>query len=81
MFTGCENLKSVTLPSSIKEMGLGAFGVCKSLTEVIIPEGVKIRYLNDGDAELDAFMGCTALPPLNRLKIIESGYKGIFNIP
>lgn len=81
MFAGCANLKSVTLPSSIKEIGFGAFGVCKSLTEVIIPEGVKIRYLNDEGAELDAFMGCTALPPLNRLKIIESGYKGIFNIP
>ena len=34
------NLTSVSLPTSLKELVYDAFGYCKSLTELVIPEGV-----------------------------------------
>ena len=39
-FFGCENLKSVTLPNTLKTIGEDAFSECEQLTNIIIPEGV-----------------------------------------
>ena len=39
-FEGCSNLRSVTIPSTIKTIAQYAFYQCSKLTEIIIPEGV-----------------------------------------
>ncbi len=40
-FHGCENLKSIVIPSSVKSIGNQAFYNCGSLSSVIIPNSVK----------------------------------------
>lgn len=40
LFNGCKALKSVTLPSTIKEIGYSAFAWCESLESIEIPQGV-----------------------------------------
>jgi len=39
-FGGCENLTSITIPNSVKGIGLAAFENCKGLTSIIIPNSV-----------------------------------------
>lgn len=41
-FYQCSSLESITLPSTIKQIGNGAFGGCSALTSIDIPEGVTI---------------------------------------
>ena len=53
-FKECTKLVSVTLPSSIKEIGLYAFYNCTSLKSITIPSGVTT-------IEYDTFDGCTSL--------------------
>lgn len=53
-FTGCSTLRTVTLPSSVTEIGTSAFDGCTGLVSVNIPNGVtSIGWL--------AFYGCTSL--------------------
>ena len=40
MFSGCESLRSITLPKGITEIGESAFAGCSSLTELTIPDTV-----------------------------------------
>ena len=40
MFSGCESLRSITLPEGITEIGESAFAGCSSLTELTIPDSV-----------------------------------------
>ena len=41
-FRQCSSLESITLPSTIKQIGRSAFWECSSLTSIDIPEGVTI---------------------------------------
>ena len=41
-FLYCEALRKVTLPSTVMELGIGAFYCCRSLVEVQLNEGLKI---------------------------------------
>ena len=41
-FKDLKNLKRITLPSTLKAIGVGAFEGCSSLEEVIIPEGTTL---------------------------------------
>ena len=50
-FAGCKNLKNVTLPKGIKEVGYRAFAGCESLQSISIPN----RATKIGE---DAFDGC-----------------------
>lgn len=44
-FYNCVNIESISLPSTLKEIGYWAFRGCENLHEIDIPEGVKeIRY-------------------------------------
>lgn len=53
-FSGCENLKSITLPDTINQIKGDAFYGCAGLTDVTIPENV----VSIGHS---AFSGCTGL--------------------
>ena len=51
LFSGMENLKSITIPNSVTSIGPGAFYGCTALTSVHIPKNVKnISFM--------AFAGC-----------------------
>jgi len=39
-FNGCTKLETVTLPTSLKQIGANAFFGCSSLISIEIPEGV-----------------------------------------
>ena len=53
-FLGCGSLKTVTLPSTLKEINTSVFRACSGLKEILIPDSVTaIRY--------DAFCNCTNL--------------------
>ena len=39
-FSGCENLKSVSIPSSVIQIGNGAFSKCPLLDDVFVPDSV-----------------------------------------
>ena len=53
-FSGCTNLKSITLPPTLKTISWGCFRGCSSLEELIVPKSVtKIQQV--------AFLGCSSL--------------------
>ena len=52
-FSGCENLKSLTIPNSVKSIS-GAFNECTALKSVNIPNSVTI-------IEKNVFLNCTSL--------------------
>lgn len=53
-FLHCSELKSVTIPESVKNIGDSAFGSCTGLTNVNIPKGVTV-------IREDTFSGCSSL--------------------
>lgn len=73
LFYNCPELKSVTIPASLTEIGAFAFAQCSALTEVKIPEGTKINYIGS-----KTFAGCTSLSLATKAKIKASGYTGGF---
>ena len=54
VFYGCENLKEITIPSSVKIIYSLAFGFCSNLEKIKIPSSVKI-------ISIAAFEGCDNL--------------------
>ena len=44
-FLGCELLKTVSIPSSVKEIGNMAFSGCEALAKVVIQDNV--RFIGD----------------------------------
>lgn len=57
-FSECRNLRNLTLPEDLKEIGANAFASCESLTEVELPDGLEV--LGCG-----SFQGCTSLTTIN----------------
>lgn len=54
MFNYCSNIRSVIIPNSVTEIGVGAFGECTGLKKVTLPESVMT-------IKGYAFDGCTSL--------------------
>ena len=69
MFSGCENLTSVTIPNSITSIGDSAFSNCTSLTNITIPDSV--TSIGDG-----AFKYCTSLIDIN-VSVNNNNYQSI----
>ena len=73
--TGCSNIKTVSLPSTLSYIGYYAFQNCTGLTTVTIPGSMK--YVNRG-----AFNGCTALKEVkfnSGVSIIGTDSEGKFS--
>ncbi|GBU28068.1 leucine-rich repeat [Treponema sp. R8-4-B8] len=72
-FSGCTNLTSVTIPSSVLSIGQSAFSGCTGLPSITIPSSVT----SIGNS---AFSGCTSLPsisiPDSVLSIGNSAFSG-----
>ena len=67
-----ENLKSITLPSTLRTIGDSAFYECKKLTNIVIPEGVT-------SIGQSAFGNCSALKSISLPSSIrELGYNMVF---
>ena len=80
-FYGCSSMESITLPSTIKQIGERAFNGCSALTSIDIPEGVTIipGRCFDGCSSMEsitlpstikqigenAFNGCSALTSID----------------
>jgi hypothetical protein len=62
--SGCESIKIVTLPSTIKTIGYGAFTDCKNLSSINFPDGLEQigRF---------AFCGCSSLNNIELPKSIS----------
>ena len=67
-FENCKNLKNITLPNSIKEIGYKAFAGCENLQSVILPNFV----VKIGE---EAFDGCSSLQSI----VIPEGLEYIGN--
>ncbi len=67
-FSGCERLKSVSLPKSLRTIGERAFLGCYELTSITIPDGVT----SIGN---EAFSSCTKIAELKvPSSVTEIGY-------
>jgi hypothetical protein len=83
LVVGCKDTK---IPSSVEEIGDGAFGFCMELTEITIPESVltigenafccceSLRFLSIPDRIKsigdDAFSGCKSLPVEDNVRYV-----------
>lgn len=67
-FSSCTNLKSVVLPSTLKEIGYSAFFECSSLEAITLPKTVETIYRG-------AFDGCSTLTSI--LWGTQYNWKGI----
>ncbi len=76
-FSGCKNLKKVTIPGTIKEIPLLTFSQCFSLETAIISDGVEV--IGEG-----AFSGCGNLKnvtiPESCTKIEDRAFSGCANL-
>ena len=72
-FRDCENLSSISLPSTLTEIHTDAFNGCSSLTSIEIPENVT-QILNQ------AFNGCTSLKSIRVLNPVPADFYGGVNV-
>ena len=71
-FYGRSSLESITLPSTIKQIGTSAFDGCSALTSIDIPEGVTIIPYN-------CFNGCSSLESITLPSTIKQIDKHAFD--
>ena len=64
-FTDCSSLTSISIPNSVKSIGINAFENCSNITEIVIPEGVTLVANN-------TFLGCVKLASVTLPTSLES---------
>lgn len=74
-FSGCSQLRFVTVPDSVTEIGRNAFDDCRALETVILPDTLS----KVGE---QAFFGCSRLHTINIPKrLSEIGYQTFWDCP
>ena len=71
-FAGCENMKVIDVPSTVKRIGKDAFKDCKSLETLILPEGLVT-------IEAGAFAGCESLTTVIMPRSVKFVGEGAFD--
>ncbi len=71
-FYGCSSMESITLPSTIKQIGERAFDGCSALTSIDIPEGVTI-------IPGWCFCGCSSMESITLPSTIKQIGENAFN--
>jgi hypothetical protein len=71
MFWGCTSLKTIEIPSGIKEIGNCVFHDCTSLESIILPEGLISIGTN-------AFENCSSLKVVDIPTSVEKISSGVF---
>jgi len=71
-FQGCQALKSINFPSTVRNISQKAFEGCKSLTAVSLPSGIS-------NVGTNAFSGCTSLKTVKLPDNITKIYDGTFS--
>ena len=71
-FKDCNNITSITIPGTVKNISVGAFSGCTNLASVVIGDGVETI----GDS---AFNGCTSLASISIPDSIVSISSSAFN--
>lgn len=64
-FANCLNLKSISLPESVREIGREAFGGCGQLESIDLPDG--LTYIS-----ASAFEGCDKLPIIGGIRYADN---------
>ena len=72
-FAGCENLKEITMPSTVKQIEKNAFAN-SGLTKIVLPEGLEVI----GD---NAFAGCKNLKEITIPDTVKHIYRNAFDTP
>jgi hypothetical protein len=70
-FSGCSNITSITIPTSVMSIGQSAFQGCSSLTDINIPNSVT----SIGNS---AFSGCSSLTGINIPNSVTSIGNSVF---
>jgi hypothetical protein len=76
-FRNCEDLKEITLPKSLKSIGMGAFWGT-GLTSITIPEGVTALGEFDGSNAGSVFFGCENLTSVTLPESLEEIWDSTF---
>ena len=64
-FKNCSNMTAISIPNSIRSIGINAFENCSNIAEVVIPEGVTLVGNN-------TFLGCVKLANVTLPTSLES---------
>lgn len=64
-FKNCSNMTAISIPNSIRSIGINAFENCSNIAEVVIPEGVTLVGNN-------TFLGCVKLASVTLPTSLES---------
>lgn len=93
-FKGNTNIKTITLPDSIKEIRYGAFASCEALESINLPaslEGLDKSFFYCTNLKeiiipdsltpmsfFESFMGCSSLPLATQARLRQLGYEDSF---
>jgi hypothetical protein len=75
-FRNCNNLKSITIPNSVKKIGRCAFSDCKELESVVMPDDGKAEIFSGyyGSGRVGIFKGCVKLSKVSGHDLPYPGY-------
>lgn len=74
-FSGCKNLKKISLPSSMDVIFREAFANCTSLSEVTLRGKITLRNKEYSAMSYGVFSGCSSLSVQTKSQLLQSGLR------